>query len=143
MLCTYTNDYAETIGPQKPSLYQSWNNTYPEEFYRFIGLFIYMSIVQARNIEKYWSKKSLYRGMWARSFMVKKRFKQLMSVLKISNGHTEDPDDKRSKAGFLMEFMRRKYPKLFQPFQNVCINEHMVRNKGRCSFRQCIRDKPT
>ena len=30
MLCTYTNDYANTVGPQKPSLYQSWSNTYPE-----------------------------------------------------------------------------------------------------------------
>ena len=72
MLCTYTNDYADTVGPQKPSLYQSWSNTYPEEFYHFIGLLMYMSIVQVANIEKYWSKKSLYHGLWARSFMVKK-----------------------------------------------------------------------
>ena len=52
MLCTYTNDYAETVGPQKPSLYQSWTNTYPDEFYRFIGLLMYTSIVQVQNIEK-------------------------------------------------------------------------------------------
>ena len=66
-----------------------------------------------------------------------------MSFLKISNGRTEDPDNKLSKARFLMEFMRRKCLKLFQPFQNVCIDERMVRNKGRHSFRQYIRDKPT
>ena len=47
ILCTYTNDYANTVGPQKPSLYQSWSNTYPEEFYRFIGLSMYMSIVHS------------------------------------------------------------------------------------------------
>ena len=47
MLCTYTNDYANTVGPQKPSLYQSWSNTYPEEFYCFIGLLMYMSIVHS------------------------------------------------------------------------------------------------
>ena len=47
MLCTYTNDYANTVEPQKPSLYQSWSNTYPEEFYRFIGLLIYMSTVHS------------------------------------------------------------------------------------------------
>ena len=45
MLCTYTNDYANTVGPQKPSLYQLWSNTYPEEFYCFIGLLMYMSTV--------------------------------------------------------------------------------------------------
>ena len=111
MLGTYTNDYANTVGPQKPSLYQSWSNTYPEEFYHFIGLLMYMSRVP--NIEKYWSKKSFYHGLWACSFMVKKRFKQLMSFLKISNVRTEDPDDKLSKARFLMEFISRKCLKLF------------------------------
>ena len=45
MLCTYTNDYANTAEPQKPSLYHSWSNTYPEEFYHFIGLLMYMNIV--------------------------------------------------------------------------------------------------
>ena len=86
MLCTYTNDYANTVGPQKPSLYQSWSNTYPEEFYHFIDLLMYMSIVQVQNIEKYRSKKSLYHGLWACSFMVNKRFKQLMSFLKKFQG---------------------------------------------------------
>ena len=47
MLCTYTNDYANTVGPQKPSLYQSWSNTYPEEFYHFIGLLMYMCTVHS------------------------------------------------------------------------------------------------
>ena len=110
------------LGPQKPSLYQSWTDTYPEEFYRFIGLLMYTSIVQVQNIETYWSNKSLYHGLWARSSMVKKMFKQLMSFLKISNGRTEDPDDKLSKARFLMEFMQTKFLKLFQLFQNVCID---------------------
>ena len=32
MLCTYTNDYANTVGPQKPSLYQSWSNTTLKSF---------------------------------------------------------------------------------------------------------------
>ena len=38
--------------------------------------------------------------------------------------------------------MRRKCRKLFQPHQTVCIDEHMVRNKGQYSFRH-IRNKPT
>ena len=61
----------------------------------------------------------------------------------MSNVQTEDPDDKLSKARFLMEFKRKKNLKLFQPFQNICTDECMVRNKGRYSFRQYICDKPT
>ena len=33
--------------------------------------------------------------------------------------------------------------KLYQPGQNVSIDERMVANKGRYTFRQYIRDKPT
>ena len=61
MLCTYTNDYANTVGPLKPFLYQSWSNTYPEEFYCFIGLLMYMSTVHTiivfntlRKTNKWW-----------------------------------------------------------------------------------------
>ena len=54
ILCTYTNDYANTVGPQKPSLYQSWSNTYPEEFYPFIGLLMYTSIVLVKQIPLPW-----------------------------------------------------------------------------------------
>ena len=53
MLCTYTNDYANTGGPQKPSLYQSWSNTYPEEFYCFTGLLI-TDVHEYSLISKYW-----------------------------------------------------------------------------------------
>ena len=33
--------------------------------------------------------------------------------------------------------------KLYQPSRNISIDERMVRNKGRYSFRQYIEDKPT
>ena len=33
--------------------------------------------------------------------------------------------------------------KLYQPSRNISIDERMVRNKGRYSFRQYIKDKPT
>jgi len=142
-LCAYTNQYAEEIGPNKPSMFSSWSETYADEFYRFLGLLMYMSIVGAPNLERYYSNKSLYSGLWAMRFLPKLRLKQLMCFLKIRNNEGEDPNDKLSKARFLMEFIRRKCQKLFQPFQNICIDERMVRNKGRYSFRQYIRDKPT
>ena len=33
--------------------------------------------------------------------------------------------------------------KYWQPIEQISIDERMVRNKGRYSFRQCIKDKPT
>ena len=33
--------------------------------------------------------------------------------------------------------------KLYQPYKNVSVDERMVRNRGRFTFRQFIKDEPT
>ncbi|XP_055888603.1 piggyBac transposable element-derived protein 3-like isoform X1 [Biomphalaria glabrata] len=143
MLVLYTNKYAAHFGPTKPTVYKGWYDVTVDEFYTFLGLLMYMSIVRAPSVSKYWSRSSLYNGLWARSFMTKKRFLQIMSFLKVSNFETEDRQDKLSKIRFLYEYIHKKCQKLYQPHQNLSIDERMVQNKGRYGFRQYIRDKPT
>ena len=142
-ICTFTNIYATEHGPQKPSVFQGWFELCPDEFYRFCGLIMYAGIVQVPNIDRFWCKKSLYNGLWARAFMSRDRFKAIMSFLKVSNSHTEDPTDKLCKVRMLTTYIWMKCIKLYQPHQNMSIDERMVRNKGKYAFRQYIRDKPT
>ncbi|XP_055877291.1 piggyBac transposable element-derived protein 4-like [Biomphalaria glabrata] len=142
-ICQYTNTYATEHGLQKPSVFQSWYELSPDEFYRFCGLIMYAGIVQVPNIERFWSTKSLYNGLWARAFMSRDRFKAIMCFIKVSNPLTEDPNDKLCKVRMLTTYIRMKCIKLYQPHQNVSIDERMVRNKGKYAFRQYIRDKPT
>ena len=76
--------------------------------------------------------------------MSKHRFKAIQSFLKVCNSATENnAADKLCKVRFLHDYIRRKCQKLYQPYQNVSIDERMVRNRGRFSFRQFIKDKPT
>ena len=124
-------------------MFKDWFDLEPPEFYRFLALLMYMGIVPAQSIERFYSAKSLYNGLWARAFMEKKRFQQLMSFLKVSNREREDKNNKLAKVSFLLEFIQRRCQNLFQPGRNLAIDERMVRNKGRYSFRQYIRDKPT
>ncbi|KAK3704764.1 hypothetical protein RRG08_000536 [Elysia crispata] len=142
-LCEYTNKSAHTTGISKPEMYKGWFDVEPEEFYRFLALLMYMGIVPAHSVERFYSAKSLYNGLWARAFMEKKRFQQLPSFLKVSNREREDPKNKLAKVTFLLEFIQRRCQNLFQPGRNLAIDERMVRNKGSYSFRQYIRDKPT
>ncbi|KAK0053882.1 piggyBac transposable element-derived protein 3 [Biomphalaria pfeifferi] len=142
-ICRYTNTYATKHGLQKPSVFQSWYELSPDEFYRFCGLIMYAGIVQVPNIERFWSTKSLYNGLWARAFMSRDRFKAIMCFIKVSNPLTEDPNDKLCKVRMLTTYIRMKCIKLYQPHQNDSIDERMVRNKGKYAFRQYIRDKPT
>ena len=142
-LCDYTNKYAESVGATKLSMYNRWENVEVDEFYMLIGLLMYMSVVKVPRFVWYWSEETLLNGLWARRFMSVWRYKCLMSFLKVSDIETENSNDRLGKARFLLDEIKTKCSQLFQPYQNVSIDERMVKNKGRYSFRQYIRDKPT
>ena len=75
--------------------------------------------------------------------MSKQRYKQIQTFLKVSDHLTEKKTDPLTKCRFLTEYIRRKCMKLWQPRHHISIDERMVADKGRCSFRQYIKDKPT
>ena len=52
----------------------SWKDTTPEEIYRLIALLIYFGLVKIGiTVNRYWSTKTLYHGLWARSIMPRVR----------------------------------------------------------------------
>ena len=142
-ICKFTNEYAQQHGPNKPYFFKNWQEVTPEELYTFFGLLMYMSIIQAPNIELYWSVLQLFHGLWARAFMSRFRYKQIQCFIKFSNPATERREDKLTKVRFVHDFLRAKCMKYWQPNEQISIDERMVRNKGRYSFRQYIKDKPT
>ena len=144
MICMYTNKYAKFVAPQHPVLSMGWIDVTREEMYRYIGLLFYMSVADYPALYLYWSTATLFHGTWARAFISsRRRFQQISSFLKVSNFENEKKDDKLCKVRFLHDYIRRKCMKLYQPDVNVSIDERMVQNKGRYSFRQYIKDKPT
>ena len=143
-LCVFTNNYARLHGAEKPSLYRGWKDVTPKDLYIYFALWMYMAVVKAPSVEYFWSTSPLFHGLWARSFMTKLRFKAIQAFLKVCNPDTENnATDKLSKVRYLIDYVREKCKKLYHPYQHVSIDERMVRNKGRFTFRQFIKDKPT
>ena len=59
---------------------------------------------------------------------------------------TEDvnePNYKLRKVQSFIEYIKGKCKSLYQPCQNVAIDERMVKSRHRSGIRQYIRDKPT
>ena len=132
-LCYFTNDYAKKHGPEKP-----------DEMYRYFALLVYMAIVKAPGVDRYWSTAFLFHGLWARHFMSLMRFKATQSFIKACGEVGEmNICDKLCKVRLLLKYIQSKYKKLYQPYRNVAIDERMVINRGRYTFRQFIKDKPT
>ena len=90
----------------------------------------------------YWSTKSLYHGLWARAILSRDRFSALMAFLHVVDPDTEDPGDKLRKVNAFVTYFKSRCLSLYQPKQNVAIDERMVKSRHRSGIRQYIRDKP-
>ena len=148
-ICEHTNSYANEhiISGSHQSYMQSdgsWKDTTPEEINRLIALMIYFGLVKVGvNIDRYWSTKTLYYGLWARSIMTRTRFRALMALLHVVDPATEDPGDKLRKVESFIDYFKSTCLALYQPRQQMAIEEHMVKSRHRSGIRQYIKDKPT
>ena len=74
-IVNHTNSYAlEKIGDGLGSSYSltdgSWKDVTADEIRRFIALLIHFGIVHVRgDVQKNWSTKTLYHGLWARAIL--------------------------------------------------------------------------
>ena len=122
----------------------SWKDTTPEEIYRLIALLIYFGLVKIGiTINRYWSTKTLYHGLWARSIMPRIRFQGLMAFLHVVDPASETPSNKLRKVESLVNYFKSRCVALYQPRKHVAIDERMVRSRHRSGIRQYTKDKPT
>lgn len=145
-ICEHTNAYAWASISNKPSYgdrHGAWIETTTEELYKLIALIMYCGLVDVSSFQRYWSTKTLYHGLWARSIMSRLRFKALMSMIHVVHPGTEAENDKLRKVSSFLDHFKSKCQELYQPFQRVSIDERMVKSKHRSGIRQYIKNKPT
>ena len=140
-ICEHTNSYANQHIFQGT---HQWQDVTPDEIKRLIALLIYFGLVKVvGTVDKYWSKKTLYHGLWARAIMSRQRFKVIMALLHVVDPATEAPGDKLRKVESFVDYFKTRCRELYQPRQNVAIDERMVKSRHRSGIRQYIKDKPT
>ena len=121
-----------------------WSETSCEELERLIALLIYFGMVKVDSkIENYWSTKSIYHGLWARKIMSRDRYKSLMAFLHVSDPESETPGQKLRKVEAFLAVFKERCKLLYQPSQNLAVDERMVKSKHRSGIRQYMKDKPT
>ena len=85
----------------------------------------------------------MYNGLWARGIMSRKQYKALIAFLHVVDPDEEVPGDEPRKVNSFIESFKEPCRNLYQPTQNVAIDERMVRSRHRSRIRQYIKDKPT
>lgn len=111
--------------------------------YKFIGLLIYMDVTKISRISNYWSTESLQCGLWACVFMSRDRFLAILAMLHVVDPDTEAEGDCLQELRYLLDHMKATCQDLYQPPQNMSVDERMVRFKARSGMKQFMKEKPT
>ncbi|KAK1152066.1 piggyBac transposable element-derived protein 4-like [Acipenser oxyrinchus oxyrinchus] len=145
-ICRFTNAYAWRHVIEKPSYGDAtgaWADVTVDEMHKFIGLLVYMGVTKIFQISSYWSTESLERGPWARAFMSKDRFLAILAMLHVVDPDTEAEGDCLQELRYLLDHMKAMCQDLYQPPQNMAVDERMVRFKARSGMKQFMKENPT
>jgi len=77
-----------------------------------------------------------------RSGFSRTKFESIMSFLHISDPDSEDPADRLTKVRPMLQHLNETCQQFYQPYQNISIDERMVKSKARFPMQQYIKNKP-
>ena len=114
----------------------SWEETSANEIRRLIAQPIYFGLIKVGfSVNRYWSIKSLYHGLWARDIMSLDLYNALMAMLHVVAPAAETPGDKLRKIDTLINYFKSRYLSLYQPRQSVAIHERVVKSSQNSGNR--------
>ena len=146
LLVDETNRYAsQNIFPGS----RAWHDTTVVEMKAFVGILILMGIQKLPRLEMYWSHKySLISTPNISKIMSSVRFQQLFRFLHLYNSTTSvlpgQPGYIRlCKVRPFLNLITVQCEERYVVHQECTIDEAMIKFKGRVSFKQYMKDKPT
>uniref|UniRef100_A0A673I8T7 PiggyBac transposable element-derived protein domain-containing protein n=1 Tax=Sinocyclocheilus rhinocerous TaxID=307959 RepID=A0A673I8T7_9TELE len=132
----------------------TWADVYPEEMKKYIGLLLYMGVMDLPKVRDFWRKKTLFHVPFPfpATVMSRDRFLAISCNLHIS-GPMEDAenDKKRGTEEYdclhrvqpVLDIMRNRCMSVYHPRQNISVDERMIATKARIFFKQYMKAKPT
>uniref|UniRef100_A0A672FCW1 PiggyBac transposable element-derived protein domain-containing protein n=1 Tax=Salarias fasciatus TaxID=181472 RepID=A0A672FCW1_SALFA len=129
-----------------------WTDINTEELKKFIGLLLYMGVVNFPKLTDLWRKHNIFEVTFPSTVMSRDRFKNILSCFHISDPAedarnelargTEDFDPLH-RVQPLLNMVRTRCMAVYHPRQHIAVDERMVATKARLSFKQYMKDKPT
>lgn len=129
-----------------------WTDLQVEEFYRFVGLLLYMSIVKLDRIADYWRQNHLFSLPFPVGIMTRDRYRTISWNL-----HLSDPDEdvcnnrKKGTAEHdrlfqlkpLLNTIRTACKSFYHPHRDLTVDQRMMASKAKIPVTQYWRAKPT
>lgn len=143
LLVQETNKYAAQKS-EKTNLpwarIRNWKDTNIQEMKIFLGLQIWIGLVQMPKLVCYWSNNVLYSNE-VKSVMSRNRFELILSNWHFSDNENADISNRLYKIKPLVDYISQKFQDCVTPSCNVCVDETLVPFRGRLAFLQYIKNK--
>ena len=95
-----------------------------DEIRRFIALLIYFGVVHVRGeIQKNWSTKTHYHGLWVRAVLPRTKHFTILATLHLVDPATENPENKLRKVESFIEDFKKLCRELYVPQKHVAMND--------------------
>ncbi|XP_025191739.1 uncharacterized protein LOC112591992, partial [Melanaphis sacchari] len=122
-------------------------NTTPEEIRAFIGILIFMGYHDVPTIRLYWSTNHNFFCPRIANVMPLKRFLKLLRYIHLNDNQkmlprSSESIDKLFKIRPLIDHLNNIYKILYNPSQNLSVDESMVAYTGRSTMKQYMPLKP-
>ena len=111
---------------------------------RFLALVLLMGILRKPNIHMYWSTSEVYHTAIFSKTMRRDRFSLILNFFHFNDNEDplfdkdDDDRDRLHKVHPVIELLRDRCQKVYQPGKNLSVDESLVLFKGRLNFKQFI-----
>ncbi|KAJ8964898.1 hypothetical protein NQ314_004537 [Rhamnusium bicolor] len=121
--CLFLDDEVVTL--LRSSRINSWVPTNPQEMRNFLGIILWMGLVNMPSLAHYWRNTHLYNSKLT-NLMSRNRFEFLLSMFHISDNTKITPGDRLHKIQSLIGLLLNRFNRYVIPEEFMCIDESMV-----------------
>ncbi|XP_007548905.1 piggyBac transposable element-derived protein 4-like [Poecilia formosa] len=148
-ICDNTNKYAAKN--QARGKKYKWVKINTDELYKFLGLLIYMSLVQLPSVQDYWKQNHFLSVLTPAKVMSRDRFRTIMWNIHLSNPEEDvKNDEKKGTPGYDKLFrLRPVFDEIlnacqayYHPKRELAVDERMVATKAKTNMTQYMKNKP-
>ncbi|XP_050063343.1 piggyBac transposable element-derived protein 4-like [Aphis gossypii] len=125
----------------KSSRFLKWTPTDATEIQQFLGLLMWMGLVQMPSLKDYWSLKIMYKNSVAKNIMSRNRFELILRFWHFSDNEQAPENDRIFKVRNLIQKIVNNFQNAMEPEEMMAVDETKVPFRGRLKFKQYIPGK--
>jgi hypothetical protein len=150
--CTFTNTEVSRVVQElnanaTPNRMRIWIDEDPVEIRAFFGVLLIAAALRCRKetISEMWTTNETIRRAVFTAPMARNRFEHILQFIRFDDKSTRvqrQANDKLAAVREVWDQFVENCKKLFEPFEDMTVDEPLVAFRGKCPMRQYMKSKP-